>query len=372
MALKEEEKAQLRRAAQGRRTRFDTNKPSLDPDIQAETGRRRTAKEFGVTPTAPSFSPLSRAPDQVPDQEVAAPLGAVQAPSAPVSVVPDAPVGAASFDFSGLPTRQDVDPTQSGIFRPAGNDGPINFTDAPASPTGDSRPTFDPTTRTLSQGFNQPAPLGARNPDGTPANKGGGGIFAPSASQISEAMAEQNERARVASIESSLPDVEELRKGFRAQGMGMLEARQAAEGERAMLRSKALGSGDTGKPKDQPVPKDKDKTKLQKRKGELAEALGDGIITQEQHDDQLKRSVIGNPPSPYRTWDEYERKTGKDVDGDGQVGGAGDSTAETQDAGSTPAASTNETVLMVDTEGRTRKVPSKDKDAALEAGYTLK
>lgn len=86
-------------------------------------------------------------------------------------------------------------------------------------------------------------------------------------------------------------------------------------------------------------------TALQKRKGELAEALEGGIITQSQYDDQLKRSVLGNPPTGYNTWAEYESATGTDVDGDGKVGGDGNSTVATRDGGSTPPASNNDDPL---------------------------
>jgi len=83
-----------------------------------------------------------------------------------------------------------------------------------------------------------------------------------------------------------------------------------------------------------------DATKLQKRRGELAEALEAGFITEAQYEDQLKRSVLGNPPSGYDTWAQYEKETGLDADGDGKVGGDTDSTGQSaSEEGSTPSAS---------------------------------
>ena len=62
-------------------------------------------------------------------------------------------------------------------------------------------------------------------------------------------------------------------------------------------------------------------SKLQKRKGELAVALEEGIITQSQYDDLLVREIRGDPPRGYDSWAQYENKTGIDADGDGKVGG---------------------------------------------------
>ena len=62
-----------------------------------------------------------------------------------------------------------------------------------------------------------------------------------------------------------------------------------------------------------------DATKYEKDASARQLAVGKGIINQAQADDANKRDLIGNPPSIYDSWAEYEAKTGIDQDKDGKV-----------------------------------------------------
>jgi hypothetical protein len=60
-------------------------------------------------------------------------------------------------------------------------------------------------------------------------------------------------------------------------------------------------------------------TKTEQEAAEVAQAIKDGIITQEQANEAKKRKLLGPPPGLYDTWAEYEASTGIDADGDGKV-----------------------------------------------------
>ena len=62
-----------------------------------------------------------------------------------------------------------------------------------------------------------------------------------------------------------------------------------------------------------------DATKYEKDAYARQLAVGKGIINQAQADDANKRDLIGNPPSLYDSWAEYEAKTKIDQDKDGKV-----------------------------------------------------
>ena len=56
-----------------------------------------------------------------------------------------------------------------------------------------------------------------------------------------------------------------------------------------------------------------------KKSGARAQGVKDGTITQAQADEATKRDLIGNPPTGYDSWAQYESETGIDADGDGKV-----------------------------------------------------
>ena len=60
-------------------------------------------------------------------------------------------------------------------------------------------------------------------------------------------------------------------------------------------------------------------TKYEKDASARQIAVSKGIINQAQADEANKRDLIGNPPSIYNSWAEYEAETGIDQDKDGKV-----------------------------------------------------
>jgi hypothetical protein len=71
-------------------------------------------------------------------------------------------------------------------------------------------------------------------------------------------------------------------------------------------------------------------TPSEKKKGDRAAAVKEGLVTQAQADEANKQDILGKPPSGYDTWADYESSTGIDADGDGKVATKSDAAQATE------------------------------------------
>jgi hypothetical protein len=102
---------------------------------------------------------------------------------------------------------------------------------------------------------------------------------------------------------------------------------------------------------------------LAKQEEQWQSAADAGILEDWEVDAQRKDHYKKPAPAGYTSWVEYEAEKRGEPTPSGE--GVAATAKDTSDSESGD-------VLMIGTDGKTRKVPAKDKEAALKAGYTLK